>query len=152
VIREEPNKQPDAIPNSRQDRGGKREAMKHLPNLAVVLLFLALLFASTSLGGQAPGKSAAVDKWEYKVISVSSDVGRVSKFTYTADVDVLKQTTVEPREDVLNAQGAAGWELVNCYLEMETAFPNFAAKQELVTGLQPNVRPSKLVLIFKRKN
>jgi len=40
-------------------------------------------------------------------------------------------------------------ELVDSYLEMETVHPNFGDSR-YVTGLQPNVRPQRLVLIFER--
>lgn len=42
-----------------------------------------------------------------------------------------------------------GWEMVGSHLEMETAFPNFG-KDDFVNGLQPNIRPQSLTLLFKR--
>jgi hypothetical protein len=57
--------------------------------------------------------------------------------------------TITPSDYSLTALGQEGWELVSSYLEMETAFPNFGDKQ-YVSGIQPNVRPQRLVLIFKR--
>jgi hypothetical protein len=50
----------------------------------------------------------------------------------------------------LDRLGSEGWELVGVFLEHETAHPNFGS-EGLVTGLQPNVRPQKLVCIFKRQ-
>jgi len=46
--------------------------------------------------------------------------------------------------------GLEGWELVSTSLEMETAYPNFG-NASYVTGLQQNVRPQKLICIFKRQ-
>ncbi len=53
-------------------------------------------------------------------------------------------------EEMLNKLGSEGWELSSSYLEMETAWVNFG-KNEYVTGLQPNIRPQRVVLVFKRK-
>ena len=79
------------------------------------------------------------NKWEYKVLSfLPGDI--------SADVD---GTTTSPNEDDLNKLGAEGWELAGTYLEMETVWPNFGEKS-YVTGIQPNVRPQRAVLIFKR--
>jgi outer membrane PBP1 activator LpoA protein len=61
----------------------------------------------------------------------------------------LKYASVQVDEKQLQVMGADGWELVNAFLEMETAFPNFGSS-EYVTGLQPNVRPQRAVLLFKR--
>lgn len=62
----------------------------------------------------------------------------------------MKSTSVTPSQDELSKLGAEGWELVGSYLEMETAFPNFG-NAGYVTGLQPNVRPQRAVLIFRRR-
>ncbi|MEN9271477.1 MAG: hypothetical protein Q6L49_12025, partial [Thermostichales cyanobacterium HHBFW_bins_127] len=63
--------------------------------------------------------------------------------------DAFKFATINVDPKQLAEMGAAGWELAGTFLEMETAFPNFG-NAEYVTGLQPNVRPQRLVLIFKR--
>jgi hypothetical protein len=47
--------------------------------------------------------------------------------------------------------GDEGWELVTCYLENETAFPNLGARSDLVTGIRVNIRPQRLVCLFKRQ-
>lgn len=82
-------------------------------------------------------------KWEYKLLTVSSQV-----YSRTG-TDALKSTTATPSESELNKLGSEGWELVASYLEMETAHPNFG-NESYVTGLQPNIRPQRAVLIFKR--
>lgn len=82
-------------------------------------------------------------KWEYKVLSVSSE-----RYSRTG-TDAGKSTTASPSESELNKLGLEGWELVASYLEMETAHPNFG-NESYVTGLQPNIRPQRSVLIFKR--
>jgi len=50
----------------------------------------------------------------------------------------------------LNALGAKGWEVVGSYLEIETAWANFGSAK-YVTGLQPNVRPQRLVVILQHR-
>jgi hypothetical protein len=62
----------------------------------------------------------------------------------------LSYSSIELDESLLESMGSKGWELATSYLEMETAFPNFG-KGDYVTGLQPNIRPQRLVLIFKRR-
>jgi hypothetical protein len=83
------------------------------------------------------------EKWEYKVISVlsegnSRDGNGAGKFS-----------SVTPSEQEFNKLGSEGWELASSYLEMETAWMNFG-NGNYVTGLQPNVRPQRVVFIFKR--
>ena len=82
-------------------------------------------------------------KWEYKVFSVSNE-----GFERSGD-EALKSTKVTPTESEINKLGLEGWELVTSYLELETAHPNFG-NESYVTGLQPNIRPQRAILIFKR--
>jgi len=89
------------------------------------------------------GCSSDNSEWEYKTIYVSSegwerDGSQAAKFA-----------SVTPSEDDLNILGKEGWELTTSYLEMETAWFNFG-NDGYVTGLQPNIRPQRVVLIFKR--
>jgi hypothetical protein len=60
-----------------------------------------------------------------------------------------KATRVNPTEIELNKLGSEGWVLVISYLELETAYPNFG-DYKCVTGLQPNIRPQRAILVFKR--
>ncbi|HMN24375.1 MAG TPA: DUF4177 domain-containing protein [Ignavibacteriaceae bacterium] len=83
-------------------------------------------------------------KWEYKIYSVSPE----QSYDRTG-YDALKPTKITISQDELNKLGAEGWELATSFLELETAHPNFG-NSEYVTGLQPNVRNQRLVLIFKR--
>lgn len=82
-------------------------------------------------------------KWEYKVVKVSSE-----KYS-RSDYESKFSTNVLPTDSLLNSYGIEGWELTTSYLEVETAFPNFG-DANYVTGLQPNIRPQDVVLIFKR--
>jgi hypothetical protein len=83
-------------------------------------------------------------KWEYKVYSISPE-----KSYDRTGFDALKPTKITISQDELNNLGSEGWELVTSFLELETAYPNFG-NPEYVTGLQPNVRNQRLILIFKR--
>jgi hypothetical protein len=40
-------------------------------------------------------------------------------------------------------------EMAGSHLEMETAFPN-CGKEDYMNGLQPNIRPQSLTILFKR--
>lgn len=82
-------------------------------------------------------------KWEYKVVKISAE--NYSRTNYESKF----ATNVLPKDSILNSYGNEGWELTTSYLEVETAFPNFG-DEKYVTGLQPNIRPQDLVLIFKR--
>lgn len=83
-------------------------------------------------------------KWEYKVITVYA----VNDYERSGD-DAMKVKTMLPSETALIKLGNEGWELVTSYLEIETAFANFGS-DKYVTGIRENIRPQKLVLIFKR--
>lgn len=89
-------------------------------------------------------RTEAAVQWEYKVLSVHppQDVQRTGE-------SAVRFTTITPGERDLNELGQQGWELVNSYLEIETAWPNFG-NDRYVTGMQPNVRPQRAVLLFRR--
>lgn len=86
---------------------------------------------------------AAPAHWEYQTVVTYSEG---SERTGEA---AMKFASVTPDIAKLNELGAEGWELVTSYLEMETAYPNFGSSNYVV-GLQPNVRPQRVVMIFKR--
>lgn len=105
---------------------------------AVVILLLMLGLAIPYIGALRP-----VPKWEYK------------KVTFTAEgydrigTGALKYSSIQIDDHLLNMMGEEGWEMVGSHLEMETAFPNFG-KEDFLTGLQPNIRPQSLTVLFKR--
>ncbi len=86
----------------------------------------------------------SLDSWEYKVVRIlpMDDNARTGPNAIS-----VKIISISERE--LNKLGSEGWELVDSYLEMETAYPNFG-KEEYHTGIKINVRPQLAVLIFKR--
>lgn len=105
---------------------------------------MALLIAGVLLIGLWLAISAvSPSRWEYKTVSVpSSGPSRTGEAA-------MKYTTIEIDAVPFVDLGKDGWELVDSFLEVETAYPNFGSS-EYVTGLQPNVRPQRAVFVFKR--
>jgi hypothetical protein len=90
-------------------------------------------------------KSVRQPKYAYKAVSVQA------QFTKTGAKDSdLNTTSVGIKDEDLAILGNEGWELVGTFLEMETTHPNYG-NSEYVTGLQPNIRPQKAVMIFKKQ-
>jgi hypothetical protein len=103
----------------------------------IVLLCIGLILAGWKVLKPVP-------HWEYKKLVCLTD-GLHDR----TGIGALSYSSIKLDESLLSVMGAEGWELTTSYLEMETAFPNFG-KEEYVNGLQPNIRPQSLVLIFKR--
>jgi hypothetical protein len=82
-------------------------------------------------------------QWEYQTVSLSSEGNE------RTGLDAVKFASIQWEANTVAAMGTEGWELVDTYLELETAYPNFG-DEDYVTGIQPNVRPQALTLIFKR--
>ncbi len=84
-------------------------------------------------------------RYEYRVVVVvpEGDPARQGE-------EALKASLLQVDEKELSKLGAQGWELVDSYLELETAYPNFG-DAKYVTGLQPNVRPQRLVVILRHR-
>ena len=111
------------------------------PVIFIGSLICLLLFLNTVL--HFPSKQIT-SMWQYKVVNFySQGYERTgSGSTYA--------TTIYISESDLTILGVEGWELVSTSLETETAYPNFG-NASYVTGIQPNVRPQKLICIFKRQ-
>lgn len=86
-----------------------------------------------------------ITKWEYTTIEILAE----SPFTIGENRQKLAYKSIPGIALKLMEMGSKGWELVDSFLEHETSHPNFG-KEDYVTGIQPNTRPQKLVLIFKR--
>lgn len=93
-------------------------------------------------------------KWEYKTVYYDAEKIEAADKSYAKGSDFFKRTvsstSVVPSDSTLNKFGVEGWEIATSYLEMETVFPNLLASGDGVNGLQPNTRPQRLVVIFKR--
>jgi hypothetical protein len=104
----------------------------------VLLAFaVAGVFLNALLQSLAPSRTSA-SGWEYKTIEVDAR---------SADDSSTRKVNLDLPE--LQNLGAEDWEVAGLWLEHETVHPNFG-KTEYVTGLQPNVRPSRLVVLLKR--
>lgn len=108
--------------------------------LLLILCVTGFMAVRTEMRAIEPGPVC----WEYQVVEYWGTVhDRV-------DADGAGyQNMIDPSEDDLRTLGQQGWELAGCYLEMETAFPNFG-NEDYVTGIRDNIRPQRLVLIFRR--
>jgi Domain of unknown function (DUF4177) len=83
-------------------------------------------------------------RYEYKVVVFA---GSASDRT---GADALEAASIEVDEKELSRLGSQGWEIVDSFLEMETAYPNFG-NDKYVTGLQTNVRPQRLVMVLRHR-
>jgi hypothetical protein len=109
-----------------------------------IWVLTALVFIGVLLSAWGLFRAVPRPEFDYKVVTLATESSERS------GAAALKYTSVKVDEAQLASLGDEGWELVGTFLEMETAFPNFG-KEEYVTGLQPNVRPQRAILIFKRQ-
>lgn len=106
-------------------------------NIVVCILLLLILILHFPTKPQQP-------MFDYKVLSfLTNGNDRTGN-------GAVRFSTINISESELMILGVQGWELVATSLEMETAYPNFGDRS-YVTGIQPNVRPQKLICIFKRR-
>lgn len=107
---------------------------KHAAELRLYLLTgIAVLLLFMFIGKIWP------TRYEYKAVPVSMERGNKyssNEFYFESIGAALKEYK--------------GWELVATVCETETVHPNFG-RSDLVTGLQPNTRTGRIVLLFKRK-
>ncbi len=105
---------------------------------SVIIVLLLIGLGMPFLGTLRPNP-----KWEYTHLTFyAGDNERIGS-------GALKYSSIKINEAKLDEMGKSGWEITGSYLEMETAFPNFG-KEEYTTGLQPNIRPQSLIILFKR--
>lgn len=104
--------------------------------LIAIVGLIFLLFAWSSFKRQP--------RFEYKVIEFMASSNE------RTGTGALAYSSVSISEAQLAEMGADGWELVDTMLEMETAYPNFG-DTDYVTGIQPNIRPQRAILYFKRQ-
>jgi hypothetical protein len=121
-----------------------QQPVSHGQAALIVRLLVALVATVAVLGILGATSVFMAPKFEYKTVAFAT---ASPERTGTA---ALEFASVTPEQKQLDEIGSGGWEIVASYLEMETAFPNFG-DSSYVTGLQPNVRPQRLVLILKRR-
>lgn len=114
-------------------------------------IYLMIIFSTSILLSCQSNKSV---KWEYKVCYFDAELIKSELKQYAGGSDIFKtsvsSTSITLNEDILNELGNEGWEIINSYLEQETVYPNLLSEGNSVSGLQPNIRPQRLVIIFKR--
>ena len=91
-----------------------------------------------------------LEKWEYAYVDIISE-SNSSAVTLGSNYEKMSFKTIPDFTYKISSMGEQGWELVGIAVEHETVHPNFGENQNLVTGIQPNVRPQKMICIFKRK-
>lgn len=121
--------------------------MSKWPSFAVWIFFLCSLVAA-SIAFVACGRSDAAPPtsaraWEYRALAIDAPSHE------RTGANALAANQIALDEPTLNRLGAEGWSLATSYLETETAYPNLG-NPKYITGLQPNVRPMRLVLVFMR--
>jgi hypothetical protein len=112
--------------------------------LLVATAFAILIF-SFAIGQQPQVVASPQEVWEYKVLKVEAEPN-----TSQSKRETERAGLIELPESKLNRLGLEGYELISLVVEFETVWPNFGDR-EFVTGIQPNVRPSAIVMTFKRK-
>jgi hypothetical protein len=103
------------------------------PNTFIALCSAFFIYACI----QAP--AAAPPQWQYKVVYVAAPKPSSDQ-----------PTSIKVDEAAMASAGGEGWELASSYVEYNTVFPNFSQDQKIVTGIESNVRPTQLVLLFKK--
>jgi hypothetical protein len=114
------------------------------------LALIALIALQLAARGQAAQHAEALHalllepRYEYKVLTVAADVHD------RTGSDALKPAGITLDDRELSKLGGQGWDVVASFLELETAYPNFG-DAKYVTGLQPNVRPQRVVLVLRHR-
>ncbi|WP_081851765.1 cytochrome c [Deinococcus sp. RL] len=119
-----------------------------------LLGIIALATSGLAVKSFLPPASTAQPEWEYTQMKVGAVFTsewdtKLSTDAYTRQLTDKSSKRYEIDESALTAMGKAGWELVGVVPESETVYPNFG-NSGYVTGLQPNIRPASVTLLFKR--
>jgi hypothetical protein len=114
----------------------------------VTALFVVFAFATHGcVEAQKPNPIETVTVtptvWEYRVVTLDATTHDKN------GQNALATNSIKPVEADMDELGKVGWELVSSYVETETSYPNFGG-EKFVTGIQPNVRPMQVVLLYKR--
>lgn len=107
----------------------------------VLLMLLTILVAL--VGFEVLQPAASPPDWEYRIVAWDAE-GHDREGT-----SAMRYASIQIDTTELAQLGSEGWELVDTMLEMETAWPNFG-NDRYVAGLQPNIRPQRALLLFRR--
>ncbi len=134
------NVDPNSPAQSPGDAAHDRCTAHPATRLQAAIIIILLLFA---LGFPYLGNLRPIPRWEYKKVIFPSD------YNDRIGSGALRYSTIKVDEPLLDLMGREGWEMTGSYLEMETAFPNLG-DEDSADGIQPNVRPQSLIVLFKR--
>jgi len=95
-----------------------------------------------------PSKQTTCTAWKYAMFTVLPKDPPSRNMKEGDSTEAFRATSITPNAENLNKLGAAGWELAVTYLENETAYPSFTKHHGV--HMKPNVRPQRLVMIFKK--
>ena len=143
ITREQKPESKQMPTTNKKDKSEKKSAFKNgvmtkfQGNLIIAILLVAI-------GAPFWGNLKPIPKWEYATDKILADIP-IENFLNKKH----SYKTIPEFSSRLSVRGQSGWELVDTFLEHETSHPNFGTN-DYVTGLQPNIRPQRLVLIFKR--
>ncbi len=116
--------------------------------IGIGLLCLSALLTLASLSGGWINLKTQT-QWEYRHLAIDAEATMDIPIGKEKLKDFLPQSVQGVPLKELQRLGREGWELVAAFSEVETVHPNFG-KEDYVTGLQPNVRASRMICILKR--
>ena len=135
-------------------------AISRRQGTVIIVLLCIVVIVAAVLAYVAVTNQFSSPKYEQKSVAVLSQLAAPKYEFKTLEfygssanregAGAFKFSSINVDEAQLNGLGAKGWEVVTSYLEMETAWPNFGS-DKYVTGLQPNVRPQRLVVVLQRR-
>ena len=124
-------------------------------------LFLGVIALGTSAVAvksflPTPIVQAASSQWEYMQLEVPATFQSELDEEWARNENAYMRALTDKSQKhytfnmpQLTALGREGWELVSAVPASETTHPNFG-NSGYVTGLQPNMRPGSVTLLFKR--
>jgi|GEM_PF-829536 len=136
-----------------------RSSVTRTQGIVIIVLLCLLIAVAAVLAYVAAVNQFSSPKYEQKSVAVLRQMA-APKYEYKTleffgkspnreGAGAFKFSSIDVDEAQLNAMGSEGWEVVGSYLEIETAWANFG-NSKYVTGLQPNIRPQRLVVILQR--
>jgi hypothetical protein len=137
---------PTAEPTHFENNDEEFEGITKTQGRILIALFLLGLMG---IGAPFFSSLKPTPSWEYETVEIEARIFDLKEAS-SGFLPDRSNKSVPELSGKLASMGSEGWELVSCFLEHQTSHPNFGEKKNLVTGLQPNTRPQKLVLIFKR--
>jgi hypothetical protein len=115
---------------------------------ALVGVLMIVLFSCTKSPVVPPLPPPLCTSWEYKVL-YAQPLNNPARDPEGGKG--MLATSITPNGEELNKEGKDGWELASTYLETETAYFYQPPANAVDKGTYaPNIRPQRLVMVFKR--